>query len=112
MKEFSSEITTGMSAPPIGITIVIPKVSATARSATNRMPGLPVTSRPASTSRPTKSAILTKRSTADGIAFSEMMPCSFAKATALPLNDTEPMIAPNSCSGVADVSGIRTRLVT
>src|SRR5439155_11457539 len=96
VNELSSEITTGMSAPPIGITIMTPNTEATANSAENS--GLPPPTKPSATMMPTtarNSAPLMNFWTGEVIAFSEITPCSLAHATTEPQNEIAPITQPN-----------------
>ena len=101
VNEFRSEITTGMSAPPIGITMNTPNASEPTRYTASR-PGPPPSSVMAPDTRIAITiAALTKRVQAPAIAFSEITPCSLPHAIALPLNDTEPISTPSSSTSEA-----------
>src|SRR6266545_3131838 len=90
---FSNEMTTGMSAPPIGRTKRIPKSAAAPTIATSTQKLTPAI---AQAPRPTalaNSAALTTCWPGYVIGRPETSSCSFANATIEPANETEPMIA-------------------
>ena len=95
-----SEITTGMSAPPIGNVIATPRSSANPKN--NETAGRPSNGSPKSMPETTMNPSATV--TSNMAKFRNfwppkrtdlvIKPCSFAKAIKLPLNDTEPMKPP------------------
>ncbi len=98
VKAFSSEITTGMSAPPIGSTTMLPS-----SAAATRMPRM----NSASECTPEAIAIAEPTQTSSSTRFSSCWPgsligrpgrisCSFANAMFEPQKEIEPMIAANS----------------
>ena len=89
--EFSTEITTGMSAPPMGMTTSTPQTSAASASAQNS-PAVPQPAKASaaiSTMRPTKA--LTARWPVKVTGALCINPCSLAKATTEPVKVTAPM---------------------
>src|SRR5215470_10806738 len=99
---FSSEITTGMSAPPIGMTIDIPNASdatITIQSAGN--PGVDITYPPAA-SPSAASSRLTARAPRNVTGADVITPCSLPAAMIDPENVTEPMITSSSVVTVVD----------
>ena len=98
---FSSEITTGMSAPPIGITIDTPKISAATMTMTSStMLGEAIRYAPAPTAT-TASSMFTIRAPGNVTGAELITPCSFPAAMIDPENVTAPMIT--SSSVVTDV---------
>lgn len=105
VKAFSREMTTGMSAPPMGNTTNRPMIPASTSTTTMSQSGLPVPAcRPmyaavaiAPSSRTTLDVwkTLAERTRAFSTFFG-IDSCSLRYATSEPQNDTEPMIAANS----------------
>lgn len=96
MNAFSSEITTGMSAPPIGITIETPKMSAAAMTTPRPiMLGAAITYTPKPTAI-TASSRFTIRAPGKVTGAEVIMPCSFPAAMIDPENVTDPMITSSS----------------
>ena len=106
VNELSSEMTTGMSAPPMGRTMVTPK-SSPARTTAPRMATLVDESRvttPAelstSASNPTTATAANRKVTARPpgmrIGLPEMTPCSLPEAISEPEKVTQPMTAPRT----------------
>ena len=94
VNEFSSEMTTGMSAPPIGSVIVTPKIRAAARmtSITARF-GVPVTNRNSdATSVMPASASVTSWPPGTMIGLPGIRPCSLPDAMIDPVKVIEPMM--------------------
>ena len=103
---FSSEITTGMSAPPIGNTTMFPKIAAATRIPKMKRAWLWV---------PAAIAIAEPTQISNRIRFSACwagtligrpgrISCNFPNAMLLPQNDTEPMIAANSEATITFIS--------
>ena len=94
VNELRSEMTTGMSAPPMGSVIVTPKISAAARI-TNMSArfGVPVTNRiTAATTVTAARASVTSRPPGIRIGLPGMSPWSLPEATSEPVNVIEPMM--------------------
>ena len=88
----SSEMTTGMSAPPMGSTIVTPKPSAaSASTAIVVVPPTPATSRPPATAAVAASTVVVARAPGNWIGRPGTMPCSLPEATSEPVNVTAPI---------------------
>ena len=109
---FSSEITTGMSAPPIGITMSTPN----ARDATTTIHsparlGVAITYPPAP-SPSTASTRLTTRAPGNVTGAEVITPCSLPAAMIDPENVTDPMITSSSVVIVVDSAGPLTALAT
>ena len=106
VNEFRSEITTGMSAPPIGRTIVIPKTSAEAMitPSTSAAAPLPSASVPAAsristavpTTATTASTTVSGREPGKMIGLPLIRPWSLPDAISEPENVTQPMAAPRT----------------
>ncbi len=94
VKAFSSEMTTGMSAPPIGSTNMLPRIAAETRIATNRSsdsePAAMATAQPTAIS---SSAALTNCWPGSWIGRPGRISCSLPKAMFEPQKEIEPMIA-------------------
>ena len=109
VKAFRSEITTGMSAPPIGSTTRLPRIAAPTRTAMKSPSGgsseeariTHATIRPSSSS----ALITCWPGTASGLV--GIRSCSFAKAMFEPQNETEPITAANR-TGMNSSSGKST----
>ncbi len=116
---FSVEITTGMSAPPIGSTAVIPSTPAATSSSQKRIPAsAPATMITAITSVTAASPTLASVSGRAGKRrLAQESSWSFANATFEPQNEIEPMIAANtigisSSSAMSCPSRNSTRLIS
>ncbi len=109
VKEFSSEITTGMSAPPIGITIATPKTSASRNMTTNaiRLLVCPATRNPASPSMTSRIRPFNKFCPGNVCGFSNF-PSSLRKAMMLPENDSEPISVENSMGRAPETAIVPT----
>ena len=94
-----SEITTGMSAPPIGSVMVIPSSSARANNpvTTAKVPFTCVATSAPSASAATSSSRL-RNCWPPKRTLRVMSPCSLPKAMALPLKETAPMMPPTTAS--------------
>ena len=107
VKAFSSEITTGMSAPPIGSTTMLPSTAAATRMRMNRpsdsAPAAIATEQPIATS---SSSAFTICCPGSWIGRPGRSSCSFPKAMFEPQNETEPMIAANRIGISASSSGL------
>jgi hypothetical protein len=94
VKALSSEITTGMSAPPIGRTTMFPRTAAATRiamkSASDSSPAAIATAHPTAASRRTR---FTNDCPGSMIGRPGMTSCSFPNAMFEPQKETEPMIA-------------------
>ena len=106
MKAFRVEITTGMSAPPIGSTAKIPSRPATSRisqnSSSDSEPAAITAARPTTTTASTR---LTAEPPGSLSGRPEISSCSLPKATFEPQKLIEPMIAANSV-GISCSSGM------
>ena len=104
---FSSEITTGMSAPPIGSTTMFPSTAAESRISTNRpsdsAPAAIATDAPTATS---STAALMNCWPGTAIGFWGIRSCSFPKAMFEPQKETDPMIAANRIGIRVSSSGL------
>ena len=99
------EITTGMSAPPIGRTNITPKASARTASATSaHCSSSPATSAAPSTAAPPRIAVLTMFCPENTIGRPETSSWSFAKATSDPENEIEPISAESTIETVSSVA--------
>ena len=105
VNELSSEITTGMSAPPIGITIITPSTSEAPSSVRNHGAPPPSATPATSPRMPRNSRALNTLWKLEASARSEMIPCSFKKAIRLPLNEIEPITVPNTVEATAVALG-------
>ena len=91
---FSSEITTGMSAPPMGSTNITPKTSASPISAmSTHWSSTPVTSATPRAAAPMRMAALTMFWPTNTIGRPEISSCNLANATSEPENEIEPIRA-------------------
>ena len=94
VRAFSSEITTGMSAPPMGSTTMLPSTAAASRIRRNSpslsAPAAIATAAPTATS---SSARFTNCCAGSTIGLPGRISCSLANAMLRPQNETEPMIA-------------------
>ena len=116
---FSSEITTGMSAPPIGSTNMLPSSAAPTRiarkSSSDSVPAAMITAQAITTA---SSAMLRNCWPGSWIGRPGRISCSFPKAMFEPQNEIEPTIAANrigiSCSriGLAPVCSSASRYST
>ena len=105
VKELSSEITTGMSAPPIGITMRTPNSSEPPSRVRNHGAPPPIAIMATVASNPTNTRTLAAFCAVERMAFSEMIPWSLPKAIRLPLNEIEPMMQPNMVETAAVAPG-------
>ena len=120
----SSEMTTGMSAPPIGNTTNRPMIPASTSTTTINQPGLPCPGRHAARCRPPRRPrraaaprwrpeTAWRSCTSAFSTFFGIDSCSLRNATSEPQNDTEPMTAANSdpttSATVGDCSGSKWR---
>ena len=106
VNEFRSEITTGMSAPPIGRTIVIPKTSAEAMITPRTSAAMPLSSVSASAASRISTAVPSTATTASTtvsgrepgkmIGLPLIRPWSLPDAMSEPENVTQPMAAPST----------------
>ena len=103
----SVEITTGMSAPPIGSTAVMPSTPAATSSSQNRSSAsAPATTITAITSVTAARLMLTSVSVRTGKRrLAQASSCSFENATFEPQNEIEPMIAASTI-GISASSGM------
>ena len=94
VKLFSSEMTTGMSAPPIGSVMVTPKISAAARmTSISATFGVPVANRAtAAITVIAARATVTSRPPGIRIGLPGMRPWSLPEAISEPVNVIEPMM--------------------
>ncbi len=94
VNEFSSEITTGMSAPPMGSVIVMPKIRAAARITSMIATfGVPVANRnSAATTVMNARPAVTSRPPGIRIGLPGTRPCSLPEAISEPLNVMDPMM--------------------
>ena len=103
MNALSSEITTGMSAPPIGLVSTAPSTSASTKNSTSSQalavpaPTDEVTIQAPSPIAATPRAMFTRFCAGSRNALF-MMPCSFRKAITEPLNATEPISEPSTAN--------------
>ena len=88
---FSSEITTGMSAPPIGSTISTPNASAASTTMSSAGSDAVVSMNAAAPIAITASAALSTRPPLKITGWPVMIPCSLPAAISEPVNVTEPM---------------------
>ncbi len=106
VKAFSIEMTTGMSAPPIGSTTMFPRRAAETRiamkSASDSSPAAIATAQPTATSRSSAFRIVCPGSM---IGRPGMISWSFPNAMFEPQNETEPMIAEKR-TGIISSSGM------
>ncbi len=120
VKELSNEITTGMSAPPMGSTMVTPNTSAETMMAprTSSVTSLlratasaePKTSRMVPTTATKPSRVVTIRDAGKMMGCPGTSPWSFPEATSEPLNVTQPMTTPSTTNIVVEMvaSGVPT----
>ena len=102
VKELSSEMTTGMSAPPMGMTIAMPNKSASANMTINAVelvwPLIKYPHKP----RITSSTRPFKKFWPGNVCGLSNFPSSFKNAIILPENDNEPMSVANNIGTAAD----------
>ena len=92
------EITTGMSAPPIGMMIRTPSASETSTISQKVVPDWPLTSRTISSTRRMPSPRFTMCCMGKTTGLPEIRPCSLPKAMMEPVKVIAPMATPSDIS--------------